>query len=335
MEPMETMHPMEIQPMPRREIGVVTAEIKELKRQAQSMAIAYVIEIGRRLVEAKAVLPHGEWSTWLQEEVDFSQSTANNYMKIFEEYGSDQITLFGAVANSQLIANLSYAKALKLLAVPADERESFAEKVDAENISVKELDAAIKEKKAAEERAAELEEKVAELEEASEREEAARKEAKEAAKQVEELQKALQKERETVAKEKKKTADALSNPKIPPAELKRIREEAAKKATAETETRLHKEIASAQARLEKAENEASLARALAKQAENDLAEMEKRLKTANPEVTAFKTLFDSVQESSVRLKRSLEKILKDDPETGEKLQNAMKALADFIGGTKQ
>ena len=329
---MEPMERMEIQQMPRREIGVVTAEIKELKRQAQSMAIAYVIEIGRRLVEAKAVLPHGEWSTWLSEEVDFSQSTANNYMKIFEEYGSDQLTLFGAVANSQLIANLSYAKALKLLAVPADERESFAEKVDAENISVKELDAAIKAKKAAEERAAELEEKVAELEEASEREKAAKKEAEEAAQQVEELQKALDKERENVAAEKKKAADAIANPKIPPAELKKIREAAAKKATEETETRLHEEIAEAKARLETAENEARLAKNFAKQAEKDLAEMEKRLKTANPEVTAFKTLFDVTQSNVKKLKEMLGKIRTTDPELGEKLENAMNAVAEYIQG---
>ena len=329
---MEPMERMEIQQTPRREIGVVTAEIKELKRQAQSMAIAYVIEIGRRLVEAKAVLPHGEWSTWLSEEVDFSQSTANNYMKIFEEYGSDQLTLFGAVANSQLIANLSYAKALKLLAVPADERESFAEQVDAENISVKELDAAIKEKKAAEERAAELEEKVAELEEASEREEAAKKAAAEAAQQVEELQKALQKERETVAKEKKKAADALANPKLPPAELKKIRDDAAKKASEETETRLHEEIAAAKERLEKAENEARIAKSFAAKAESELDAMEKRLKTASPEVTAFKTLFDVTQTNVKKLKEILNTIRASDPELGDKLANAMEALADLLKG---
>lgn len=326
------MENIQIQQMPHREIGIVTAEIKELKRQAQTMAIAYVIEIGRRLKEAKAVLPHGEWSAWLSEEVEFSQSTANNYMKIFEEYGSDQMTLFGAVANSQLIANLSYAKALKLLALPADERESFAEKVDAENISVKELDQAIKEKKEAEEKAAALAAKVAEMEEASEREQAAQEAAEKAKKKVEDLEKALAAEKEKVEKEKKKAAAALANPKVPPAELKKLREEAAAKAAAETETRLHEEIAEAKAKLEKAENEARLATAFAKSAEKALAEMENRLKTANPEVTAFKTLFDTVQESAAKLKRTLEKIDKEDPDTAAKLHNAMKALAAFIGG---
>ena len=72
---------------PVREIEVVTAEIKEIKRQAQNMALMYAIEIGRRLVEAKSVLPHGKWGEWLKCEVNFSQATANNFMKLFEEYG--------------------------------------------------------------------------------------------------------------------------------------------------------------------------------------------------------------------------------------------------------
>jgi len=84
---------------PVREIEVVTAEIKEIKRQAQNMALMYAIEIGRRLVEAKSVLPHGKWGEWLKCEVNFSQATANNFMKLFEEYGSAQISIFGAVSN--------------------------------------------------------------------------------------------------------------------------------------------------------------------------------------------------------------------------------------------
>ena len=58
--------------MPARDIGIVTAEIKEIRRDANNMALMYAIEIGRRLVEAKSVLPHGEWGDWLKNEVDFS-----------------------------------------------------------------------------------------------------------------------------------------------------------------------------------------------------------------------------------------------------------------------
>ena len=72
------------QSAPAREIGVITAEIKDLCRQAQTMALLYAVEIGRRLDEAKRALPYGKWGEWLKNEVEFSQSTANNFMRLFE-----------------------------------------------------------------------------------------------------------------------------------------------------------------------------------------------------------------------------------------------------------
>ena len=75
----------------QRDIKTVTTEIRTLHRQAQCMVLGYAIEIGRRLKEAKAMLDHGQWGPWLREEVDFSQSSANNFMRIFEEYGAQQM----------------------------------------------------------------------------------------------------------------------------------------------------------------------------------------------------------------------------------------------------
>jgi len=43
------------------------------------------IEVGKRLKEAKALLPHGEWGKWLVESVSYSQRTANRLMQLFEE----------------------------------------------------------------------------------------------------------------------------------------------------------------------------------------------------------------------------------------------------------
>jgi hypothetical protein len=80
-----------------RDIDIVTNEINSLLSQAQCLLLTFAVEIGRRLVEAKSLLPHGEWGSWLRERVGFSQSSANNYMKIFEEYGDEQITLFATV----------------------------------------------------------------------------------------------------------------------------------------------------------------------------------------------------------------------------------------------
>lgn len=131
-------------PTPARTVEAVTLEIQTLQRQAQQLLLGCAIEIGRRLVEVKAMLPHGQWGTYIKEQVGYSQSTANNLMRIFEEYGAAQQSIFGPEANSQAIGNLSYTKALRLLALPADERESFVEEHQVEDMSTRELEAAIK-----------------------------------------------------------------------------------------------------------------------------------------------------------------------------------------------
>ncbi|MGN1118266.1 MAG: DUF3102 domain-containing protein, partial [Acutalibacteraceae bacterium] len=152
---------------PVREISVITEEVKELCRQAQNMAVMYVIEIGKRLVEAKSALPHGEWNNWLENEVGFTQRTAQNYMQIFNEYSEQQYSFFGVITNTKSISHLPYTKALKLLALPADERTEFVQNENVEEMSVKELNKAIrernearKEKEAAEARERELSEKL-------------------------------------------------------------------------------------------------------------------------------------------------------------------------------
>ena len=89
---------------PARTVEAVTLEIQTLQRQAQQLLLGYAIEIGRRLVEVKAMLPHGQWGTYIKEQVGYSQSTANNLMRIFEEYGTAQQSIFGPEAISQAIA---------------------------------------------------------------------------------------------------------------------------------------------------------------------------------------------------------------------------------------
>ena len=124
-------------------------EIRELTRQAKAMTVYYAVEIGRRLTAAKSMVPHGGWADWVKENTEFSQTTATRMMRIFDEYGAAQIGIFGAEANSATLQNLSISNALRLLAVPEDEREEFAEAVDAENLSARELEKAIKERDAA------------------------------------------------------------------------------------------------------------------------------------------------------------------------------------------
>jgi len=129
-----------------RTTDVIAIEINAIKDQTKTLILNNSIEIGRRLVEAKSMLPHGEWGKWLQESVDYSQSTANNLMKIFEQYGSNQISLFGAEAESQALGSLSYTQAVALLGVPAEEREQFVKENNVEELSTRELQKLIKEK---------------------------------------------------------------------------------------------------------------------------------------------------------------------------------------------
>lgn len=317
--------------VPAREIGIVTAEIKELCLQANRTALMYAIEIGRRLCEAKSVLPHGEWGAWLRDEVNFSQSTANNFMKLFDEYGSAQISIFGAVSNSQTIENLPYSKALQLLAIPSDEREAFAKEVDAENISVKELQAAIKERE-------ELRAKQEELRERAEEAERARAEAEKKASEADELKIKLaeandrfMKEQAELLKVKENLKKAKEDPKIPPAKLAEIKAEAEKVAKEETEKALSSELDSLKKAVADAERAKLEAERAAKKAEDGLAEAQNALKTANPAVTAFKALFDVMQDNAGKLKKQIASIKETDPETADKLNAALRAFGESLG----
>ena len=122
---------------------VIAAEINSIKEQTRKVVLYNSIEIGRKLVEAKELVPHGEWGNWLEEAVDYSKSTANNLMKIFEEYGSDQITLLDDNLKSQAFGNLNYSQAVLLLGLPSDDREKFVEDNKVDEMSTRELKKAI------------------------------------------------------------------------------------------------------------------------------------------------------------------------------------------------
>ena len=82
---------------------VIAAEILAIKSQARKILLTSAIEVGRRLAEAKAIIPHGEWLQWLEQSVGYSCRTAENLMRLYEAYGQKQEGL----ANSQTFANLS------------------------------------------------------------------------------------------------------------------------------------------------------------------------------------------------------------------------------------
>lgn len=127
---------------------LIGAEVRMYVEAGRRITLLCGIEIGRRLCEAKDMLQHGEWLPWLEKETGFSTSSAQRYMQVFKEYGAAQQSLFGPVANCPTLGNLSITNALRLLAVPEEERESFAQEHDVEHLSAREVEALVKERTA-------------------------------------------------------------------------------------------------------------------------------------------------------------------------------------------
>lgn len=115
-----------------RSLEQVTQGILVLSAQT----VANICQIGKLLTEAKSMVGHGGWEKYLEEKVSYSQSTANNFMRLYQEYGE-----YGP--NLQTFGNLNPSQALALLALPEGKREEFAETHDVESMSVRELKAQI------------------------------------------------------------------------------------------------------------------------------------------------------------------------------------------------
>lgn len=305
-----------------RDIETVTQEIRLIKKQAEGFMLQSAIEIGRRLQEVKSIIPHGEWGKYLQEQVEFSQSTANNMMKLAEEFGDKQVSFFGVSANSQALGNLSYTKALRLLTLPAEEREEFVETHDVENMSTRELERVIRERDEAKAALASAGDKAA----AAETAEAAAKE--ELAALREQLAAAEQKAaaaKEAEKKAKAKVKELKENPEIPQEVMDRVKSEAESAAAEKAEAEKDAALADAKAAEEAARANAEKAQREAAELAEKLAAMEKQVRAANPKVTEFGTLFRQVQGTYTDMMRVLSEI---DPDTAERLREAVAKMLD-------
>jgi hypothetical protein len=89
---------------------VIAAEINTIRHQTGKILLASAIEIGRRLKEAKDLLPYGEWGKWLKESVSYSQRTADKLMQVCEEFGTKLFALpdKDSLSNSSPVTNLAY-----------------------------------------------------------------------------------------------------------------------------------------------------------------------------------------------------------------------------------
>ncbi|WP_368292636.1 DUF3102 domain-containing protein [Dehalobacter sp. TBBPA1] len=135
--------------------AVVAGEIAAIKAQTRKILLVSAVEVGRRLMEAKEMIPYGEFCKWLEEAVDYSERVAYKLMRIAEEYGPGLSILSEADVSTVPFARLGYSQAFALLGIPAEERAEFIAQLDIEHMSVSALQQVIKDRNEA------LEEKTA------------------------------------------------------------------------------------------------------------------------------------------------------------------------------
>ena len=324
----------------------LAVEIITFDRQAKITAVSCAIEIGERLLEAKDLVPHGEWGKWLKENVNYSQSTANNFMRLYREYGSDQGSLFTTVANSQAIMNLDVSKALALTVLPAEEREEFVAEHDVENMSTRELKDALQENK---ELKRQLEEKEKQISQASVQLDTAISERQkmetrlqeavnqnagyekslevkvEAAKKLEEARKAAEEKRrqsEEKAKELQRQIEELKAQSQEPDQqvLGELREQAQR----EAEQRFSDQIKKLQQEKEKAEQRAAEAEEKNRQLQS------KSQQAGSRELIVFDEKFKAFQADFNELSGLLKALESSDAQTAGKFRSAVQKLLSIM-----
>jgi len=326
-----------------RSIDVITEEILYYKDQAGSA----ILQIGRRLIEAKEKLDHGDWLPWLEQKVEFSERQAQNFMRLAREY-----------PNPQPVADLGARKALALLAVAPEDRDAFLNEphvIDGEeksvaDMSARELEQAIREREqAAKDREAALAEKQAaeqardkmarEMEIANGRLASAQAELDSAADREAEL-------RESLAELKKRPIEVPGAAVPDEKALAEARSEGAAAARKEAEQKLRDKIKKAedakkaaqekllsiQESLKTAQDEAAKENGLLR---DRVASLEKQVRlSGNKEMAAFSIYFSSIQEDFNRLLGCLQKMDNSGnaPEH-DKLVEAMQELLKTLSGS--
>lgn len=307
----------------QRTPDIIGAEIRGLTQQAKTMTLWFGIEIGRRLTEAKEMLEHGQWLAYLKEQTEFSQPSASRLMRLYDEYGAKQTSLFGAELNYSTLNNLSISNALRLLAVPEDEREEFAAEHDVEHMSARELDELIKQRDEAEQRAAKAEEQYQKAKQELHllREKLGNAEAQKSA-----AEKELSELRErpvevAVEVDEKAVAEAVTA-----ARAKNDAEWAEKMA------KVKNELSEAGLKAEKLKAKIKKAEERAEEKAAELEKLKKSQTLSDPNTAVFKQIFEQVQEDFNKLHGSLLKVRASDPDTAEKLTAAVRALVDKMQG---
>ena len=103
--------------MPIESAQPVTLEVRaERIRHLQADVQRGIIEIGFELIAAKKQVGHGGWADWLKKEFEWTQQTANRFMRVAERFG-------------KLNADVQFQSSTlqEMLALPEGDEDAFIE----------------------------------------------------------------------------------------------------------------------------------------------------------------------------------------------------------------
>ena len=303
-------------PVEGRTIETITDEILDAKRTGGEA----ILTIGRCLIEAKDMLPHGEWLPWLNERVELSERTAQKFMRLAQKW-----------SNPSALADLGATKALMLLALPEEERDEFIEDHNVIDMSTRQLEQAIKERdearkaaeaakvdaSAAEQARAKMEADMAATKNLLESARADADSAGSRARVLEEKLRMLQEQ----------PVDVAVETVVDPEAIAKAREEA----VAEMQAKLDK-AREAKAKADEKRKQAEASVEILKKSIERMEQNEKRAALgADKDLAQFELLFDQAQETVNKMRGILMKVRGRDEASAGKLVNAMKALAAAVG----
>lgn len=324
----------------------LTAEINVRYRQAESLAqmsMTMLADAGRRLVEVKNRIPHGEFEQWCADNLEFSKSKAEKMMKLAQRI-DEEGSLF---SKTETFTDIGISRVWALLAAPEEVAAEVVETNDISDMTVRELKAElarVKEEKEAAERKAEMidhnnddirkelasmqrklsetvsEEEFDQMREDYERRtEALRKEMNQIEDDKTGVQAELDKAKENLkkAKEKQKELEASKDEEIRKkveAASSELKDQARADAQKEAENALKEQFETIQALKDR------------------VSELEAdKAKLSNTSVMEFKVYVDQLQDIYSEIDKIIIETSEKDPELGEKLRAALKKVIERWG----
>lgn len=292
-----------------RDAATIAEEINAIKREVRETAIRGTIEIGKRLIEAKSLVPYGQWGKWLEENVDYSERTAQDAMRIAMEYGKRETQALAEIQNT--------TQAVLLLALSSAERDRFVQEHDMKTISTRELEDEIKQLKAEKEKQQlTIEELMGQLETIPAQQEEKPDRTAELEQQLAEIQKQLS---ETEKRRMNELHAEQEKTKKASAEASKLRTDLAE-ARKQTEAK-EKQLLRTEEELEEARKAVQTVEVVPEAVEKELEALRKKAASSGAEIE-MRAAFDGLKAAFERLMDKLEEAEETDGDTALKYRGA-------------